>query len=302
MGERKSFIETLANLRPSWIVILLLVLVASIVVGRLTNEPESPSLRIVFSPAPGVDPETAKSAYGAIAEVLQARLGVEVEMVSTTSYEATTVALENGDADIARLGGEPLIQAYDNFGVEPLVREINPNGIAEYHGIIISRPGIFGEPFVWEQLRGKSMAFPDVGSTSGYLSNLANMRANGISLEDLGEYGFLGSHPAVFEAVLAGSIDAGGTNDWRTELACRKGGYVESVDFVILAKSPPIPMNAWAVHKDMPGERKEAIRKALLSIPQGAFDQCEQVKGFVPATIKDYDYVRQLMELAIAGE
>ena len=286
------------------IVQIVVVLVLSVVIGLLMSPAfqQEETLTIVFSPAPGVDPETAKSAYGGIAEALQIELGVKVDMISTTSYEATTVALENGDADIARLGGEPLIQAHDNFGVEPLVREINPNGISEYHGIIISQPGTFASTFTWEQLKGKSMAFPDVGSTSGYLSNVANMKANGIALADLGEYGFLGSHPIVFEAVLAGSVDAGGTNDWRTELACRKGGYVEGVDFVILAKSPPIPMNAWAVRGDMPEERKEAIRKVLLSIPQKAFDQCEQVKGFVPATIGDYDYIRTLMELESAGK
>ena len=280
-----------------------IVLALSVVIGLLMSPAfQEEMLVIVFSPAPGVDPETAKVAYGAIADALQAELGVKVEMVTTSSYQAATVALENGDAGIARLGGEPLIQAHDNFGVVPLVREINPRGISEYHGIIISQPGTFEEPFTWEQLKGKSMAFPDVGSTSGYLSNLANMKANGIYLEDLDEYGFLGSHPLVFEAILAGSVQAGGTNDWRTELACRKGGYQEGVDFVILAKSPPIPMNAWAVRGDMPEERKEAIRRALLSVPQEAFDQSEQVKGFVLATIEDYDYIRLLMELASAGE
>lgn len=284
-------------------VVVIALWVLAIVLGVLLRPAsQEETLVIVFSPAPGVDPGTAKVAYGAIADALQAELSVEVEMVTTSSYQATTVALENGDADIARLGGEPLIQAYDNFGVVPLVREINPRGISEYHGIIISQPGTFEEPFTWEQLKGKSLAFPDVGSTSGYLSNLANMKANGIYLEDLGEYGFLGSHPIVFEAILAGSVQAGGTNDWRTELACRKGGYQEGVDFVILAKSPPIPMNAWAVRGDMPEERKEAIRRALLSVPQEAFDQSEQVKGFVPATIEDYDYIRLLMELASAGE
>jgi len=80
-------------------------------------------------------------------------------------------------------------------------------------------------------------------------------------------------------------------------LACEKGGYKEGVDFVILATSPPIPMNAWAVRGDMPEKKKDAIREALLSISQEAFDQCEQVKGFVPASIEDYDYIRDLMEL-----
>jgi phosphonate transport system substrate-binding protein len=268
--------------------------VGAIVVGGCIQT-RYETLVIVFSPAPGIDPATARGAYGGIAEELSQELGCEVVMMTSAGYAATTVALENGDADIARLGGEPLIQAYDNFGVEPLVREINPEGIAEYHGIIIARPGKFEEPFTWEQLRGKSIAFPDVGSTSGYLSNLANMLNHGISLEDLGEYGFVGSHPLVFEAVLSGSVDVGGTNDWRTALACQKGGYQEGVDFVVLATSPPIPMNAWAVRGDMP--EKEALRDALLSISQEAFEQCEQVKGFVPASIEDYDYIRDLMEL-----
>lgn len=277
-------------------VVAVVLLVAAIVGLIYFTLPKPDPLVIVFSPAPGVDPATAKGAYGAIATELSEKLGREVVMKTSTDYAATTVALENGDADIARLGGEPLIQAYDNYGVEPLVREINPNGIAEYHGIIISQPGTFEEPFMWEQLKGKSMIFPDVGSTSGYLSNLANMQNNGIFLEDLGEYGFAGDHPGVFETILSGSVQAGGTNDWRTELACRKGGHEEGVDFVILAKSPPIPMNAWAVRGDIPDDEKEAIRKALLSISQEAFAQCEQVKGFVPASIDDYDYIRDLME------
>lgn len=261
---------------------------------------EERPLRIVFSPAPGVDPATAKEAYGSVVAELEQQLGMEVEMLTTTDYAATTEALGNGTADIARLGGMPYVQAHEQIGVEPLVREINPNGVSEYHGIIIGRTGIWEEPFTWDQLKGKTMAFPDIGSTSGYLSNVVNMKNHGILLDDLAEYGFLGSHPAVLEAVVAGSVDAGGTNDWRTELAVSKAAGVLGGDFVILAMTPPIPMNCWAVRGDMDPELKKRVRTALLSLSDEAFAGCDQVKGFVPGKDSDYDYIRVLMGEGLA--
>ncbi|KPK86858.1 MAG: hypothetical protein AMJ81_00085 [Phycisphaerae bacterium SM23_33] len=254
------------------------------------------TLRIVFSPAPGIDSATAIAAYGGVIAELEEKLGVDVEMQTTTEYAAVVEALANGTADMARLGGMPYIQAHEQIGVEPLVREINPEGIAECHGIIIGRPGIWDEPFTFNQLKGKTMAFPDIGSTSGYLSNVVNMKENGIELDDLAEYGFLGSHPAVLEAVVAGSVDAGGTNDWRTNLAVSQGAGVPGEDFVILATTPPIPMNCWGVRADMDSRLKERVRNALLSLSDEAFAGCDQVKGFVPGADSDYDYVRVLME------
>ena len=305
MGKRKGFIGALENFRLSWIAILLSVLVVLVVISglvvisRSNSEPKSPSLRIVFSPAPGVDPETVKIAYGGIAEALEAELGIKVVMLSTTSYEATTVALENGDADIARLGGRNLIQAQDRFGVVPLVTEVNLDGVSEYHGIIVGHPGRFEEPFTWEQLKGKTMIFPDIGSTSGYLANVANMLNHGIALDDLGQWGFAGSHPAVLEIIMAGAVDAGGTNDWRTELAITEGAGVEGEDFVILAVSPPIPMNCWAASTAMKPEMRARIAKVLLNLSEKAFENSTQIKGFVPPL--DYSYIRELMELESAG-
>jgi phosphonate transport system substrate-binding protein len=259
-----------------------------------------PGLRIVFSPAPGVDPATAKAAYGGVVAELEERLGTDVEVRTTTDYAAVVEALGNGTADIARLGGMPYVQAHEQIGVVPLVREINPEGVAEYHGIIVGRPGIWEEPFTFDQLKGKTMAFPDIGSTSGYLSNVVNMKDNGVALDDLGEYGFLGSHPAVLEAVIAGSVDAGGTNDWRTNLAVGQGAGVPGRDFVILATTPPIPMNCWGVRADMAPDLMERVRDVLLNLPEEAFAGCDQVKGFVPGQDSDYDYVRALMEEGLA--
>lgn len=104
---------------------------------------------------------------------------------------------------------------------QPLVRPMRRNQegevSGEYRGLIISRPGEGIREL--EDLRGRSFAFVEEQSTSGYLFPLATLIRAGIDPEtDFSSYDFLNRHDRVVQSVRDGSHDAGAIyNDARLQ-------------------------------------------------------------------------------------
>ena len=268
--------------------LIALLLVALLLPGCTKKE----TLTFVFTPGTGTDLAFTKEMYGALVKEVGDKLGVETKIVITTSAAATTEALRNGTADIARYGPFGYVMAVDEVGVIPLVRESVLSGGEYYHGLIIGRPGIWEEPFDIAQLRGKSMAFSEPGSTSGYLFSVAMMAGAGMTVDDLDSYSFAGSHPAVIEAVINGVSDAGSTNDRRLNIAIDSGIAVEGENFVYLAESPPIMANPWAARPDIKFDIEEII-EAFLSVSQEALLPAD-TEYLVRALDSEYDFVREM--------
>ncbi len=151
-------------------------------------------------------------------------------------------------------------------------------------------------------LKGKSFAFVDDHSASGFLYALALLLANGIDPDrDLSFYNFLGGHDNVVVNVFQRQFDAGACyHDAR--LVTFKD-HPERVDRLrVLALTASISNPPIAVRSDLPTDLKEAIVDCFVHLPdspegQKVLQDLGGITGFERCTDRDYDSIRDMQRV-----
>jgi len=253
------------------------------------------TVKLGFIPTEGAA-DSAKRARP-IAKKMEDVLGVKVEIFTASDYNGIITAMANKHIDFAYFGPKSYTEASEKANAEAVLLELNKKGQPGYTGIIIARKdsGITS----MEQARGKSFAFTDPNSTSGYLvPNVIFARDMKIDPEKyFKEVRFSGSHGASILAVKNGSIQVAATNNIDLDRMIEKGS-VSLDDFIILKKSDLIPGAPMAARKDLPESLKAAFAGALLQIN----DDPEALKvlqngGYAHTSDKNYDIIRYLKRL-----
>jgi phosphonate transport system substrate-binding protein len=161
-----------------------------------------------------------------------------------------------------------------------------------------------------EDLRGKTFAFGDPLSTSANVFPRKMFYEHGIDpVRDFKQILYSGGHDATVLAVLNGKVDAGATYanspDSQDSAWVRYLKTPENIKKIrAIAFSEPIPADNLVLNGNLDeriAKKVEEIFLALSRDPQGKkmLRDLYQIDGFVPATDKDYDSVRQAF--AIAG-
>ena len=272
-----------------------LLILSVIATTGCAEKAETKALRMAVVPAGEALAEVER--YEPIAAYLSEQIGREIEMVIATDYTAVIIALKTGDCDIARFGPFSYLLAVEEAKVEIIVRGVKKStGKDAYHGYIITRADSGIKTL--EDLGGKTFAFVDVASTSGYLIPQAVLKGAGINPEeDFAETFFAGSHPAVIEAVRNGLVDAGAIADNRWEDAM-EAGIIEEGELFIVYKTDPIPMSPEVVRSGMDPELKKKIQDAYLNMPSELSEQAVgKISGYVIAVDSDYDFLREVAKV-----
>ncbi|MCF8106250.1 MAG: phosphate/phosphite/phosphonate ABC transporter substrate-binding protein [Desulfohalobiaceae bacterium] len=237
--------------------------------------------------------------------------GKEVEIYLTTSYAAQIEAMLGGFADIANFGPfayvlatekAPNIEAFATYSVNAMPEHFIPGG-PSYKGILVTKKGSGFDSI--DELEGKVCAFPDPGSTSGWLVPNVLFTKEEIGGESLksyfGETVFTGSHDASLLAVLEGRVDAAFTWDSAPYRLWKRGEMGKPAEELeLLWSSPMIPLDPYSYRTELCPELQKKIEKAFLTWheqPQSK-DFFEAIGGtkFVKMTDSDYDVIRELHE------
>src|SRR5512138_187901 len=106
--------------------------------------------------------------YSAFKDYVQENLGVPVETYTASSYDGVIQALAADQIEFAFLGSSAYAAAWTETsgGVEPLVSRLEDDGSTGYFSIVAVRCD--GPYKKMEDLKGKTLAFADPDSTSGY--------------------------------------------------------------------------------------------------------------------------------------
>jgi phosphonate transport system substrate-binding protein len=165
---------------------------------------EAHPIKVLF--VPSVDAQIITTGGEVMAEALSEATGLVYEVSVPTSYAATIEEMCASPADtMAFIPAQGYVIANQLCGVDVAFKAIRRGWGVYWTQFIVRRDSGIDS---LEDLNGLSWAYPDAGSTSGYLAPLVFMKELGVVP---GEEVEAGGHPQVVTAVLDGSADFGTT-------------------------------------------------------------------------------------------
>lgn len=222
------------------------------------------------------DKEKNDATYRPLAEYLAKRLATPVQLRTVDTWEGLAKSLASGETDIALLGPWGYVLANHETGAQAIAT-ILYDGKPEYFAIMVTHPksGISSV----KDLKGRTFAFGDKGSTSGYLIPLHHFMKQGIDPERYFSRVLHTKHQAIETQVTRGELDAGADYN-RNRNAMIEQGLIRAADSRIFWTSDPLPNDAFAVSADLAKDAAlvARIREALL----GVGDALKATPGLLP--------------------
>jgi phosphonate transport system substrate-binding protein len=227
---------------------------------------------------------------------LERTWGVKVKMHVATEYAGTIEAMRSKKVEFAVLGPASYATAWEITGgnVEAILAGTDKLGNVGYHSVIVAKTE--GPYQSVNDLKGKSFAFADPNSTSGYLVPSFYLRKQGYPPDTFfGKTGFSGSHENSILAVLNGTYDAAATW-WNDETygnvsRMEEKGMIPKGKIRLIWKSPRLPGDpVWAVAKDLPPQMKADIKKALLDLPKVDPEAWKDLVGDSSQSLKEVSH------------
>jgi phosphonate transport system substrate-binding protein len=187
-----------------------------------------------------------------------------VKLYTVDTWEGLAKSLANGETDIALMGPWGYVLANHQAGAQA-VSTILYEGKPEYFAIMITHPksGIHKI----EDMKGKTFAFGDKGSTSGYLIPFHQFQKMNIDPDKFFSKVLHTKHQAIETQVTRGELDAGADYN-RNRDAMIEQGLIKAADSKIVWTSDPLPNDAVAVSADLAKDKAfvEKLRAALEAV------------------------------------
>ena len=246
-----------------WALLAASLLAATPAAVSLASTAPAASLTLAFIPQE--NPEKLLGDISKISEYLSGELGVEVEGFVTIDHAAAVEALRHGDADISFMGALPYVLAYHEIGAQVVLAEVY-RGSPSYTSRIFVRKDSGIRTLA--DLRGKTIAFVDPISESGYLYPLDLFAAAGFLQRGddpksfFGNYYFAGGYQQAIQAVFHGYVDAAGASQFANLLLTAE----QLPDVTWIAESPPIPSHAVIARRDLDPELLLGFVRAMLQL------------------------------------
>lgn len=194
------------------------------------------------------DREKNDATYRPLAAHLAQRLGRPVELRTVDSWEGLAKSLANGETDLALMGPWGYVLAHHYAGAQ-VVSTILYQGKPEYFAMIVTHPdsGLNSiDDLLGTKGKGRSFAFGDKGSTSGYLIPVHEFHKRGIDPEKHFARVLYTRHQAIQTQVTAGQIDAGADFNRNRDVMIAQG-LITAARSKVIWQSAPLPNDAFAV-------------------------------------------------------
>jgi phosphonate transport system substrate-binding protein len=262
------------------------------------SRPEAP-LTLVLTPSR--DPTALKEAGDAFAKAITQVSGVPVKAIVASDYAGVIEALRSKRVDLAFVHPVGYVLANREAGCQILVRDIWQGKTAYTARFYVRKDRNIQR---LEDLRGKTVAFVDPASSSGYIYPMVLLIKQGLVRDRdpktfFKEALFTGTHEAALQSVLHGRVDAAASFDKAPELHIKDPALIAQLGFV--GETPEIPEAGICARPGVPAETIGRIKRALLSIkaPEYAalLKEIYGIDGFIEADDRDYQPVRDAMAL-----
>jgi len=227
--------------------------------------------------------------------------GAPMRVTVASDYAAVIEALRNRTADLAFVRPVGYVLASREAKARIVARNL-------WHGksTFTSRIYVRRDSGIktLEELRGKTIAFVDPSSSSGYTYPMVLLIQRGLVRDRdpktfFREVMFAGAHDAAMRALLNGHVDAIASFDMAREQYLTDP--VERDKIVFVAETMPIPEAGIAARDGLSPEIFARVRTALVQMRGPAYasllKRMYDIDGFEPAEDRDYDPVRAAVEL-----
>jgi phosphonate transport system substrate-binding protein len=228
---------------------------------------------------------------------------VPIKVIVASDYAGVVEALRSRRVDLAFVHPVGYVLAHREAGCEILVRDVWHGRTAYTARIYVLKERGIGS---LEELRGRTIAFVDPASSSGYIYPMVLLIKQGLvrgrdPKSFFKDALFAGTHEAALRALLRGGVDAAASFDAAPDLHL-KDEPAARARLTHVAETPEIPEAGICARPGLEPAVRERLKAALLAIrgPEHArmLDRLYPgVEGFVEATNRDYDPVRDAVDL-----
>ena len=245
------------------------------------------------------DKEKNDATYKPLAEYLGKQLGREVRLRTVDTWEGLAKSLASGETDMALVGPWGYVLANHQAGAEA-VATILYQGKPEYFAIMVTSPKSGINKI--DDMKGKTFAFGDKGSTSGYLIPNHEFMMRGIDPDKFFSKVIYTKHQAIETQVTRGELDAGADYN-RNRDAMIEQGLIKAADSRIIWTSAPLPNDALALSKEL--ARDKIFTAKLVKALEGIGEALKTQPNLLPTSYtgfvaKDNKYYAPIRDAGLA--
>jgi len=260
-------------------------------------------IKLYFTPS--VDAKRISMNASELTDFLHKETGYYFRTAIPASYVAVVEAFGTAKADIASINTFSYLMANAKYGAEARLRIVRDYGETSYKGQFITRVDSGIDSL--SDITGRTIAYVDPSSTSGYILPKAKLKRLGIKPS---ESVFAMRHDNVVTMVYQRQVDVGATYyappdpvtgaimDARMRVEKQFPDVAKKIK--IIGFTQDIPNDPWVFRKDLPADMTEKIINALLKYvktPAGskALYDIYDVRGLIRTKDSDYDGLRKLL-------
>ncbi|MDX2005454.1 MAG: phosphate/phosphite/phosphonate ABC transporter substrate-binding protein [Meiothermus sp.] len=268
-------------------------LVASLVaaLGMAQSNPSGCPAEVRFGILPSEE-STVQARYEPLFQYLQQQTGSRFRFTIGADYAAIIVAMANNRLELAWFGPESYVQATKQTRVVPLVIADNVNTGLGYLSSLFVRAD---SPYrTLDDLKGKTLAFVDPNSTSGYLIPLVYfLREAKVRPEQhFSQVVFAGNHNSALLTLVNRRVDAATIASGTITNAIKNGSLKEG-ELRAIWTSKQIPNSPITANANLASSCRAAIQRAFLNLRDPKVLEGFQARRFVIVSDNYYAPVRE---------
>ena len=271
---------------------------------------------LVMGLIPAEDPKAMIEQIKPMKAWMEKSLGRCITLYTATNYTGVIEAMRAKKVDFAWFGPFSYTMAHERAGADAFAVGIDPKGKSTYRSYLVATPETAQKLGISTPLEGEegmkaiaeklnkfpkefTFTFTDTASTSGHAIPRYFMWKVGLDPDKVfKKVGFSGTHDAAELMVKNKTVDMCADNDM-TNPAMVAAGKISPTTNIIIWKSPPIPGSPVAYRHDLPEETKEALKKAITTVPEDAnkVTAFGNITGWKIVSDQDYALIKEVKKV-----
>jgi phosphonate transport system substrate-binding protein len=239
--------------------------------------------------------EKLQQDFGEFHKILAEVLGVEIELFNVENYTSAASSMLSGELDLVFAGPSEYLVLNSRAKAIPLVVIRRPN----YHSIFVVNAK--SKITSLSQLKGKTIAMRQVGSTSGHIFPIKMLMDAG--LDPKKDVKIVMLHDKGIQALKKGEVDAWVVASDRYKNVLEKEGFSDEKEFSIIAEGKLLPSDVFMLNnqlatfvEDMRSRMLENQDKLIKSLLLSKANQKYKNSQLLSANDAEYDVMRKVYQ------